>query len=73
MNQEPQSQDSEFYRQFLNLFCTVEYKTTDGQNRIAKGVVKSVNGTKIFVKGDYKIFFIDRAQIINISGKEDVK
>ena len=71
MSGETPPQDSEFYRQFLNLFCTVEYQT-DGLTRIAKGVLKSVNGTKIFVKGDYKLFFIDMSQIIHISGKEDI-
>ena len=41
--------------------------------RLVDSSVKSVNGTKIFVKGDYKIFLIDMERIINISGKEDRK
>ena len=73
MNEETPLQDSEFYKQFLNLFVTVQYRGDEGQQKLAKGVLKSVNGTKIFIKGDYKLFFIDMSQIINISGRECIK
>ena len=66
-------QNSEFYKKFLHLFVNVDYKDIKGIERKAKGILQSVNGTKIFVKGDYNIFFIDMGKIINISGREDRK
>lgn len=71
--QQQNNQNLGHYKQFLDLFVTVEFRTSDGYLKSAKGLLVSVNESKLFIKGDYKRFLLDISQIINISGAKYVE